>query len=304
MENHPFISQALMETEAYKDLQAPVILASGELGIYYVNTEKLLQDNEAFNAFSDNANAMISYAVQIMKHHAIFNTTIDILAIKAAELLDKNKNCTISGGQRRDWLFSGPVAYRLGIPHIAIYKNGKREMSYKLNDGFIKEPQLPPRLQDRRVLHIADIITEGSSIHRGDCGIYEGWVPWLRADGANIEDVITVVTRQQSGEEMLQKHRINVHSFVAIDQNFLRKHSKNPEQACAYHANPKLWSENYLKEHGAIALLTTFDPKSGKTYRAQKFLRRYETVLQTTGKLDELNNAVKQKYSISLKDIR
>ncbi len=53
MESHPRISELLVETGAYSDLSDPVILTSGQLGIYYINTEKLVQDDGEWKEFGE-----------------------------------------------------------------------------------------------------------------------------------------------------------------------------------------------------------------------------------------------------------
>ena len=65
--------------------------------------------------------------------------------------------------------------------------------------------------------------------------------------------------------------------------------------------NPKLWSENYLKENGALALVESFNPKGGKLDRARKFIQRYGDVLHKADKFDELNAEVSERYNIQLK---
>jgi hypothetical protein len=103
--NDPRISQLLVETKAFKDLDKPVILTSGELGIYYINTEKLAQDNGEFEKYGDDSQAMIAHAIRMTQQHSTFGEVIDILTEDAKRLmasLVRNNEYGISGGQRRD----------------------------------------------------------------------------------------------------------------------------------------------------------------------------------------------------------
>jgi orotate phosphoribosyltransferase len=298
MENNKRISELLIETGAYKDLDKPVILTSGELGIYYINTEKLCQDGGKFNDYGNDSAAMINHAVKMTKEHPIFKETIDILSEETKKLgLD---HYCISGGQRRDWLFSGPVARNLKLYHVSLYKGGDIEL---LDSNANLCSQEPLDLEGLCAVHIADLITEGSSIYRIENSEEKGWVPMLRENEAGISNLLAVVTRLQGGEQRLKAVGVNTHSFVAIDEDFLGKYSKNPERALAYQKNPGEFSENYLKENGAMAFLSSFDPNGGKIDRAKKFLSRYGAILKESGKILELESAVKEKYGKSLDGI-
>ncbi len=73
MESNKRISELLVETGAYTDLDKPVILTSGELGIYYVNTEKLCQDSGKFKEHGDNSQAMIQHALEMIEEGPLGN---------------------------------------------------------------------------------------------------------------------------------------------------------------------------------------------------------------------------------------
>jgi len=298
MVSNPRISQLLVETQAYRDLPQPVILTSGELGIYYINTEKLVQDGGEWEKVGDNSQAMISHAIRMMCEHPTFGEVIDILKERSIELLRSNPSplragtrYAISGGQRRDWLFSGPVARQLNLPHLSIYKDGKIEAIDEC--GNIADSGLIRVV----ALHISDLLTEASSCYRVEAGEEKGWVPTLRSEGVHVRDLLAVVTRGQGGERNLAHHGVYAEAMVSIDEDFLRQYSENPERAVAYLRDPKEWSGRYLRENGALALLPAFDPQRQKDDRATKFLQRYGAVLKDAGKWEELDNAVREKYS-------
>lgn len=300
MESHPRISKLLVETGAYKDLDSPVILTSGELGIYYINTEKLAQDGGEFEKYGDDSHVMIQHAVKMTREHPTFREVIDILTEKTLSLVnrlyEKGKELAISGGQRRDWLFSGPVAAQLDLPHVSVYKDGKIEVIHACGDNSLS-------LENTLDIHISDLLTEASSCYRLEDGEEKGWIPELRKRGATVKDLIAVVTRQQGGEQKLESIGVAAHPFVAIDQDFIKEHSKYSLRNIAYMANPRLWSEGYLKANGALALIKTFDPAGGKIDRAKKFLDRYGDFLAETDKWNELDTEVNKKYNIHLGQI-
>lgn len=303
MESHPRISELLIKTGAYKDLDEPVILTSGELGIYYINTEKLAQDNGEFEKYGDDSRGMIKHALDMMDKHPTFGEVIDILARKASNLIAPDRDISvISGGQRRDWLFSGPVAYHLNLRHISVYKDGKIEMI--MPDETVKQiGDNQDSLRDLCDVHFSDLLTEASSCYRVENGEKKGWIPWIEKRGTKVRNLVAVVTRLQGGEERLREIGINAEAFVAIDKDFLEKYSRYPARALAYLQNPKLWSENYLRENGALALIETFNPKGNKLDRIKKFLNRYGNVLAEANKWNELDDAVKEKYGLHLGQI-
>ena len=109
MASNPVISKALVKSGAYRDLDKPIILANGELGIYYINAEKILQDNGVWETFGNNSAAMIQYASDIADNrfgntNKEFAEVIDVLAGEVKRLAFSFRPIfLISGGQRRDW---------------------------------------------------------------------------------------------------------------------------------------------------------------------------------------------------------
>jgi hypothetical protein len=130
----------------------------------------------------------------------------------------------------------------------------------------------------------------------------------LRKEHANIKDLLAVVTRLQKGEENLAKQGVNVTSYVAINNNFVKEFSKDPERALEYQAGPDKWAENYIRENGVGAFVEFFDPgdpvkKENKLDRAKKFLQRYEKVLRETGQIAQLEMEVIERYGQEMEDI-
>lgn len=300
MRSDPKISELLVRTGAYTDLEQPVILTSGQLGIFYINTEKLLQDGGEWKQFGDDSKAMVDHAVSTMMRNREFAGIISSMREKVAGILPKSlERCAISGGQRRDWLFSGPVAVTMRLPHLSVYKDGKIDIITPAGAAYTHRPESNV-LVGHQVLHISDLLTEASSCYRIGDGGGQGWVPWVRRTGATVENLLGVVTRLQGGEQRLAGIGVNAECFVAIDEDFLRVHSTSPERAVEYTRDPTAWSEAYLRENGALALVETFDPEGGKQDRARKFLGRYGDVLKEAAKFDELRDEAARRYGVQL----
>lgn len=291
------IAELLVRTGAFTDLDEPVILASGELGIYYINTESLVMDGGEWKSYGDDSQAMISHACEMCDEHPEFREVIDALKDGVAGRFIGG-DVAVSGGQRRDWLFSGPVARSLGLPHVSCYKDGKLEVV--LLDGSVVKPV---HGSYERVFHVADLLTNGSSAYRLEKDVPKGWIPMVNSLGSEVNDLLVVVSRLQKGEENLDKRGVSVHSLVQVGREFLSAHSKDPGRAKDYFDNPSLWSESYIADHGVSALLPSFDPEGGKLDRARRFLQRYIHVLGQTGAYQQLEDAVKDRYAMSLDEL-
>ncbi len=301
MENHPRICEILVDTKAFRDLVKPVILTSGELGIYYVNTEKLVQDDNEWEKFGNDAKLMIQHAVRMMDAHPTYREVIEIMAEKVKYLLRGKNDLLVSGGQRRDWIFSGPVAHLLTLPHLALYNAGDKIGKHEVIIGK-NIVMADARIANHYIVHVSDLITSGSSAYN-EMTDKPSWIPMIQKKDGIIEHMVNVVTRQQGGEKNLAKAKVKSHSFVAIDEDFLRRYSIQPEVSVAYVRNPRQWSTDYITAEGIGAFVEFFDPKGKKLDRAQKFLLTYDKVLKSTGNYEKLEMAVKGLYSTNFNDL-
>lgn len=291
------IGKLLVESGGYRDLDTPTILASGELGVYFINTERLCRDGGEFKGFGDDSSAMWAHAVQQSNTVPEFNEVVDILSERVLAVLnDYMPHCAVSGGQRRDWIFSAPVAEFLSLDHVSLYKDGRVEVLDTA--GHPKERDL----SGVYVCHVVDLLTKGSSCYRVEDGVEKGWIPMLREKGAVVQDLVAVVTRYQGGEEMLRDQGVRAASFVGIDDDFLREHSSVPERALEYSRSPRRWSEDYLTHHGALGLLSHFSPDAEKADKAKAFVARYRDFLTATRHFEELREAVKGNYGVDIAD--
>jgi len=308
MQSNQTIAQHLDDTTGFQDVPT-TILAAGQLCCYYVNTEKLARDNNKFKEFGHDAEAMYRHAVEMMQQHPEFKADIEIIAAKVKESMEIGKSYVISGGQTRDWLFSAPVANLLGLRHVALYKQepGKPDKVEVHDKDGKKIDSLESRIEGATAIHIVDLLTEGSSCY--DMSDGTGWIPMLAKAGVEIKDLLAVVTRKQGGEENLANVGVTVHPFVAIDKDFLAKHSKNPEKTVAYFKDPDQWSREFLAMDGALSLAKNFDPLGPNIDRAKKFMDRYEifmlehTSIGVAAHLLALDAAIKEHYGMNVRDI-
>ena len=214
MEN-PIISW-LFETDAVRVCPEgqPFWNTSGKLGPFYINTQFLYGSEAAANsllktieeacageklAFYDKVWADISAQLASCP---IYAQLIDLLT-EAAAKLDVD---FVSGGERRDFFFSMPVARKLGLGHLSIFKD--LSCVYTDKDG-VSMDAAQAGLAGKKSVHIADLITVASSYIRA-------WIPAVESLGARIAYSLAVVDRDQGGSDILAKAGCPLTTLVTI----------------------------------------------------------------------------------------
>ena len=214
MEN-PIISW-LFETDAVRVCPEgqPFWYTSGKLGPFYINTQFLYGSEAAANAllktieeacageklaFYDKVWADISAQLESCP---IFSQLIDLLTEEARKM-DVD---FISGGERRDFFFSMPVAKKLGLGHLSIFKD--LSCVYTDANGVSMDPA-EANLAGKKSVHVADLMTVASSYIRA-------WIPAVEALGAKIAYSLAVVDRDQGGSEILEKAGCPLTTLVTI----------------------------------------------------------------------------------------
>ena len=214
MEN-PIISW-LFETDAVRVCPEgqPFWYTSGKLGPFYINTQFLYGSEAAANsllktieeacageklAFYDKVWADISAQLASCP---IYAQLIDLLT-EAAAKLDVD---FVSGGERRDFFFYMPVARKLGLGHLSIFKD--LSCVYTDKDG-VSMDAAQAGLAGKKSVHIADLITVASSYIRA-------WIPAVESLGARIAYSLAVVDRDQGGSDILAKAGCPLTTLVTI----------------------------------------------------------------------------------------
>ena len=212
---NPIVSW-LFETDAVRVCPEgqPFWYTSGKLGPFYINTQFLYGSEADANrllgviegacagdklAFYDTVWADIASQLASCP---IYAQLIDKLA-EAAKKLDVD---FVSGGERRDFFFSMPVAKKLGLGHLSIFK----DLSTVYTDANgVSMPSEQANLSGKRSVHIADLITVASSYVRA-------WIPAVEALGAKIAYSLAVVDRDQGGSKILADAGCPLTTLVTI----------------------------------------------------------------------------------------
>ncbi len=213
------ISDDLFLTHAVRVAPAdtPFWYTSGKLGPFYINTHFLVKDEaEAVRMLSvieesikeDKITAPKKIFDEFMKLYQTSETFKNVTdkLIEAARKYDFDY---ISGGERRDFFFSMLPAHILGKRHITIYKDCTAVVtSSEFTNAKIADKAT---LQGKKVLHIADLITEASSYERA-------WIPVIRGLGAEITDTVAVIDRHQNGKAVLKGLGVEMETLAGINK--------------------------------------------------------------------------------------
>ena len=214
MEN-PIVSW-LFETDAVRVCPEgqPFWYTSGKLGPFYINTQFLYGSEEAANALltvieqacaGDKLRFYDKVYGEIEKQLAacpIYHQLIDLMT-EAARKMDVD---FVSGGERRDFFFSMPVARKLGLGHLSIFK----DLSSVYTDANgVSMPAEQASLSGKRSVHIADLVTVASSYIRA-------WIPAVEGLGAKIACSLAVVDRDQGGSKILADAGCPLTTLVVI----------------------------------------------------------------------------------------
>ncbi|MDO5733770.1 MAG: phosphoribosyltransferase family protein [Eubacteriales bacterium] len=275
----------LFSTEALKfsPEDQPFWYTSGTFGPYYLNTHYLfggaeratefLQEIERARAYPEGMPNRLFRSIDSELHHnPDFAAVIDALA-KTVSDLDFD---LISGGERRDFYFSLPLANRLSVPHITILKDGS---TYISNSDLSRCRLLDSaELAGQKVLHVADLLNTASSYLRA-------WLPALERCGAKISDTAVVISRLQGGEEILKKEGVQVHSVLDLDQDFFNEayqagqiSEKNRDLVLSFQADPKQYMHNFLAEHPDFLERSKAMGEREKE-RVQRFLNEFRDLI-------------------------
>ncbi len=253
--HNPIVSW-LFETDAVRVCPEaqPFWYTSGKLGPFYINTQFLYGSEAAANellsvieeaakgdrlAFYDKVYAHIEAQLASCP---IYAQLIDLLAAAARE---KGADF-VSGGERRDFFFSMPVARKLGLGHLSIFKD---LTSVYTDESGASMDGVSANLSGKRAIHIADLITVASSYVRA-------WIPAVESLGAKIAFSLAVVDRDQGGAKILADAGCPLTTLVTVKPDLFetahrmgRITQKQLNLVLAFIADPDAFMRDFLLAH-------------------------------------------------------
>lgn len=273
----------LFETNAFKicEENKPFWYTSGKIGPYFVNTHFLYGSQEDAQTFLDFIDVQLEtvpkdlipanlfkQVLEQYENNEIYKIVVDHLRDFIDSKMDLSTIDYISGGERRDWYFSILMAYLLGKPHITIYK----DLSAVVSTCDFEESTPVEKLEEKRILHIADLLNTASSYLRS-------WVPAIKTLGSNIVSSVVVVDRMQGGGQILNNLGIRSLSLLQIDNTLFEKakdlgiiNASQLEMLNKFTEDPDQCMREFLVKHPEFLenALNSDDPKTAKRAKACK----------------------------------
>ena len=218
------IVSSLFETNAIRfcEENKPFWYTSGKIGPYFINTHFVYgneKDAVELLSFIDESlsnkmtlpKKVFEKVLEQYNKNSIYKDVINHLKSYIEENINVSNIDYISGGERRDWFFSNIIAYLLKKPHISIYK----DLSTVVSSYNFENTEVVSNLKDKKVLHIADLITVASSYIRA-------WIPAIKNLGATMCWSCTVVDRMQGGKDKLEAQGVKSFSLVNVDTSLFK----------------------------------------------------------------------------------
>lgn len=211
----------LFETNAVRvcPKNEPFWYTSGKIGPYFINTH-FLYGSEAdavdlLNFIDTKKNeklempkALFERVKKQYEENKIYRDVVNEMIAYLKEKIELEEVDYISGGERRDWFFSYIAAHLLEKKHITLFK----DLSAVISDSNFEETKVASKINGKKVLHIADLITVASSYIRA-------WIPTIQELGGELVWSLAIVNRMQGGDERLSDLGITSLSMAKINQS-------------------------------------------------------------------------------------
>lgn len=252
------IMSYLFSTKAIKfcEENKPFWYTSGKIGPYFINTHFVYGSEkdatELLSFIDESLSDKISLPKKVFektlnqyKENKIYHNVIESMKKYILDNIDINEIDYISGGERRDWFFSNIIAYLLNKPHITIYK----DLSTVTSDNKFENTSKSVNIENKKVLHIADLVTVASSYVRA-------WIPAIKELGGKICWSCVVVDRMQGGKDVLEKEGVKSLSLVQVDSTLFKTafeygiiNEKQLEMLEQFFKNPDETMRSFLINH-------------------------------------------------------
>ncbi len=236
-------------------------------GPFYVNTEMVIGASIAEKMLREItaivAGTIDTQARSLQLHHLIMDAykTNPAWQKLIATMLDRARAewtthdfTMISGGERRDWLFSIPFAHAADMPHLYLFKNKTHYCGQHVKKG-------------EKVLHVSDLINNAASF-------FDLWQPALNDLGLGCSGNLCVNLRGENGLKRLNEAKQKTVALVTIDREFFRLlHADDLidratfEEIAVFFGSAQDWAALYLIGNPQLFAIDTCDAKSFERLR-------------------------------------
>ncbi len=244
----------------------------GVPGPFYVNTEmvigpelsaKLLEKITSIIASTSDPAARAAQLNDLIldayKNSAMYRQVIAAMVAKAKTEFPAGSYDVVSGGERRDWLFSIPFAKEIGVRHVFLFKDHSTYCEEKLKAG-------------EKALHVADLINNAASY-------FDMWFPILEKAQLDYIGTLCINIRGTNGLKRLAEHGKKTVTLNNVDIGFFQKSLASGlidagtlAELDTYFAAPKDWAEKYLMGDVKLFDVENLDKKSYE--RLQSFFTK------------------------------
>lgn len=248
----------LFETNAIKfcEENKPFWYTSGKIGPYFINTHFIYGNESDAKELLSFIDEQLSDKMALPKNvfekvlaqynsNKIYKDVIDMMIATIKENINVDEIDYVSGGERRDWFFSNIIAYLLDKPHISIYK----DLNAVVSDSKFETTVALDRIDNKKVLHVADLVTVASSYIRA-------WIPAIENFGAKMCWSCVVVDRMQGGSEKIKEKGVLPLSLVQVDKSLFAKalemnviNETQQEMLNGFFENPDETMKQFLISH-------------------------------------------------------
>ncbi|GMA65097.1 phosphoribosyltransferase [Alicyclobacillus fastidiosus] len=260
----------------HKESELPFWYTSGKPGAFYINVEKIAGESVSVKldeindilasdqSRHDMSTAITKLIVRLLDSEAEYAKAMHLLT-NFYTSTGKKPNA-ISGGERRDWFFSIPIARQLGVPHVFLFKDGS---TCTINS----EGTSPSMNPGTNVIHVSDIVNTGSSYKRY-------WLPALARMDMLSRETYTVVIRGTEGLNLLKENNVSVVSPLTMDADafhfayeigLINRFALDDVQL--YLESPREWTRQLLKTSEEKILLHAQHLDDVQKERLSMFLR-------------------------------
>ncbi len=197
----------------------------------------------------------------------IFKSLIETLAARIKTEFAAGSFTALSGGERRDWLFSLPVARLLGVKHVYLFKNGDFYCDQPIKQGEV-------------ALHVSDLINNAASY-------FDNWLPILQKAGLSCVGTVCVTSRGTNGVDRLKASGVKVVALNSVDVSFFEQSRDSGliddavlEELKLFFRSAKEWASQYVMEKPELFNVPAIDEKSFE--RLQTFFSKDPWELRKT----------------------
>lgn len=215
-------------------------------GPFYVNTELVIgpalsasllksitQIVETIAEAPARAEALEKLIMQAYEGDETYKNIIDTMVSHALRDFPAGTVSLISGGERRDWLFSIPLAKLAGLRHVYLFKNGTAYCAQPIKAG-------------EKALHVADLINNAASY-------FDNWLPILQKEKLECQGTLCVNSRGSNGVDRLTQAGVKVVALNSVDVGFFERSLENGlidaatlEELKVFFKSAQEWAEAYV----------------------------------------------------------